>query len=82
MSIVIDGTSYLTVKMAAEALATTEMRVLMLMREKELIGVQLEGEWLVTADSVAGCLAKPPGPKAVADCASGCASVRGCACKG
>ena len=77
----IDGRHYLTVEEAAEALATTEMRVLMLMREKELVGMQLEGKWLITADSVAAWQAKGSVAKPVAGCATSCTSAKGCACK-
>ena len=77
----IDGRHYLMVEEAAEALATTAMRVLMLMREKELVGMQLEGEWLITADSVDGWQATGGVAKPVTGCATSCASARGCACK-
>ena len=43
MAKVIDGILYVTVKEAAETLATTAMRVLMLLREKRLIGVEMPG---------------------------------------
>lgn len=78
---VIDGRHYMTTKAAAQALATTAMRVLMLMRKKELVGVQLEGEWLVAADSVDHCLARGTEVNGAVGCATFCASTGACGCR-
>lgn len=54
MSRVIDGMEYLPVAAVAQQLATTELKILMLLKQKVLSGDLVDGAWLVTADSVAG----------------------------
>ena len=53
MTVVIDGIEYLPASVAAEHLATTETRILMLLKQKALCGDQIEGAWYVTTDSLA-----------------------------
>jgi excisionase family DNA binding protein len=70
MAQTIDGIEYVTADEAAELLATTPMRVLMLMRDKSLVGMEVGGEWLVSRESVACCEAGGTGMKEVRGCAS------------
>ncbi len=79
MTVLIDGIEYLPVACAAEQLATTETRILMLLKRQALSGELIEGDWFVTAASLA-CYdrhatepAKPP------ECRSSCSST-GCGC--
>jgi len=80
MARTIDGIEYVTADEAAELLATTPMRVLMLMRDKALVGIEAEGEWLVSRDSVACCAAHGSDMKVAKGCATYCSS-GGCGCK-
>ena len=54
MAVVIDGMDYLSAAAAAEQLATTEMKILMLLRQKALSGLLVGGSWFVTKASVDG----------------------------
>ena len=75
MARTIDGIDYLTADEAATLLATTPMRVLMLMREKTIAGIEVEGEWLVSREAVACCAAEGPvmtEVKGCASCSGGC----------
>lgn len=54
MSIIIDAIEYQPLSAAAEQLATTEMKILMLLKKKILHGDLIDGSWFVTADSLAG----------------------------
>jgi hypothetical protein len=82
MARTIDKVTYLTVDEAAEVLATTPTRLLMLMRGKCVNGVLTEGEWLVTADSVASWVASGHDMKLEKGCAGCRSSAEGCACPG
>ena len=53
MAPIIDGSECITAEAAAEQLATTTMKILMLLKDNALQGTLVEGEWYVTADSVA-----------------------------
>ena len=53
MTVMIDGIEYLQAAVAAERLATTETKILMLLRENALCGELIDGSWLVTAASLA-----------------------------
>jgi hypothetical protein len=75
----IDGIEYVTADEAAELLETTTMRVLMLMRDKALVGMQVDGEWLVSRDSVACCKSHGTDMKEAKGCATYCSS-QGCGC--
>lgn len=76
----LEGVSYLTAEEAAAELATTPLRVLMLMREGALAGTRSGGEWLVRRDSLAGCLDGTV--RVEVSCATRCPSAQRCACKG
>jgi hypothetical protein len=54
MTVLIDGTEYLPATEAAEQLATTETKILMLLKKKALLGEMIEGSWFVTSASLAG----------------------------
>lgn len=82
MARMIDGVSYLTVDEAADLLATTPTRLLMLMREKCISGMRAEGEWLVAADSLTGWAASGHVVKLGKGCAGCSSSAEGCACPG
>lgn len=53
MTVVIDGIEYLPAATAAEQLATTETRILMLLKNNALAGELIDGSWLVTTASLA-----------------------------
>lgn len=78
MSIIIDAIEYLPVSAAAEQLATTEMKILMLLRKKILHGDLIDGSWFVTADSLAGY--QPAREQEVLSCRSSCGS-SACGCR-
>jgi hypothetical protein len=80
MAHIIDGIAYVTPDEAAEMLATTPMRVLMLLRAKALVGIEVDGGWLVSSDSVACCTAHGTDAKVAKGCATHCTS-GGCGCK-
>ena len=80
MARTIEGTEYVTPDEAAEMLATTPMRILMLLREKVLVGIEVNGGWLVSSESVACCKTHGTDMKVAKGCATHCTS-RGCGCK-
>lgn len=53
MTVVMDGIEYLPAATAAEQLATTETKILMLLKQKSLSGELSEGIWYVTTASLA-----------------------------
>ncbi|WP_243373418.1 helix-turn-helix domain-containing protein [Geotalea sp. SG265] len=77
MAKTMDGTAFVTADEAAELLGTTAVQVLMLIRQKAVIGSLVEGEWLINADSVRQWLAAPAAKKQLKSCAGSCA---GCNC--
>lgn len=79
MTVIIDGTEYLTAAAAARQLLTTEMKILMLLRHKELKGKFQEGCWLVTRDSVDSYSPAEPAPKKGSACSTGCGGTH-CGC--
>ena len=75
MARTIDGIEYVTADEAATLLATTPLRVLMLMRDKTLAGIDVGGEWLVSRESVACCAVGSTDMREVrgrASCSGGC----------
>ncbi len=80
MARTIDGIEYVTADEAAEMLATTPMRVLMLLRNKALAGMEINGEWLVSRDSAACCKSHSADMKVAKGCATHCSS-KGCGCR-
>ncbi len=75
----IDGVSYMTATEAAAKLETTGLRILMLLKEKSLQGVMVDGEWYVTSGSVECYQAHGEDVKGTKGCQSDCLS--GCGCK-
>jgi len=80
MSMIIDGKEHISAAQAADELETTITRVLMLLRDKALVGTQLDGEWYVACDSLACGKAHGRDMKTAKGCASHCSS-GGCGCK-
>lgn len=70
----------LTVEVSAEALETTPTKILMLLKNGELKGEEIDGKWFVEADSLACCKSHGIDMKVVKGCASYCNS-GGCGCK-
>lgn len=70
----------LTVAESAAALATTPTKILMLLKNGDLKGEEIDGEWLIDADSLACCKSHGIDMKTVNGCASYCSS-GGCGCK-
>jgi hypothetical protein len=79
MTVVIDGTEYIPAAVAAERLATTELKILMLLREKVLVGEAVEGAWFVTKTSVDSYRPEAVTPTK-AHCSTGCSSSH-CGCR-
>jgi hypothetical protein len=78
MTVIIAGTEYLTIAEVARRLCTTETRTLMLMKKRALTGELIEGEWYITAVSLAELDLKgdePPTPSCKSTCTSS-----GCGC--
>ena len=80
MAIVIDGKEHVNASAAAAELDTTITRILMLLKAGQLQGVQLDGEWLVTSESLACARSHGTDLKVAKGCASHCSS-GGCGCK-
>ena len=79
MTVVIEGIEYLPAAVAAEQLATTETRILMLLKKKALCGELIEGSWFVTTASLACYDSKTVEPGQEPACRSSCSS-SGCGC--
>lgn len=69
-----------SVEEAAAALQTTHLRVLMLLKEKELVGEEIDGAWFVTRESLKCCMTHGKDLKVQMGCKSYCSS-GGCGCK-
>lgn len=70
------GTSFLPIAEAAHLLETTEMRVLMMLKKKELEGKQVDEAWYIDRSSLKLC-DKPKAadivkPGCCGGCGSGC----------
>lgn len=79
MEVIIEGTQYLPIAAAAKQLATTELRILMLVKRDTLAGELVEGEWYISAASIAGYDASAEAASAVPACRTSCtASSCGC----
>jgi hypothetical protein len=79
MTVVIEGTEYLSAAEVAGKLCTTELKVLMLLRQKALCGHQIDGTWFVTAESLASYDPNSVAPASPA-CRTSC-SGSSCGCK-
>ena len=79
MTELIDGIEYLTAAAAARELATTEMKVLMLLKKGALKGEMIDGSWFVTAASLSCYDPKSATPETDSSCRTSCkASSCGC----
>ena len=78
MTVLIDGIEYLPAADAAEQLATTETKILMLLKQQALQGELVEGAWFVTAASLA-CYDKHAQQDQAPSCRTSCSST-GCGC--
>lgn len=71
--------TFVTIDEAATLLDTTPTRILMLLRDKALLGEQQEDGWLVSRDSIACCKAHGKDMKKEQGCKTYCSS-GGCGC--
>ena len=78
---VIDGTEYIPIDQASELLATTATAVLMLLKRKALLGIELNGRWLVSSDSLNCFKVHGKDIKTETGCKSYCSSPGGCGCR-
>ena len=76
---IINGIEYLPAADVAEQLATTQMKILMLLKEKALAGELINGEWYVTTDSLACYDAHGQDQVKQQGCRTTCTS-KGCNC--
>jgi hypothetical protein len=79
MTVIMDGTEFITAATAAEQLLTTEMKILMLLRHNDLVGKFAEGCWFVTRGSVDAYRPGEPQPKKSSGCSTSCGSAH-CGC--
>ncbi|HJV64990.1 MAG TPA: hypothetical protein VJ550_04600 [Geomonas sp.] len=79
MTVIIDGSEFVSTDEVAAQLGTTELKVLMLLRQKALCGEQIDGSWFVTAASLA-CYDADAAVPAIPSCRSICTS-SGCGCR-
>jgi hypothetical protein len=77
----IDGISCISAAEAASELNTTQLKIMMLLKQKALIGMELDGEWFVTRDSLECCKTHGIVMKVETGCKTYCSS-GGCGCKG
>jgi hypothetical protein len=73
MTLEINGIPCVTAAVAAEELATTQLKILMLIKQKALCGEMIDGEWYVTRESLFSY--DPEEQKTAAgqhECRSGC----------
>jgi hypothetical protein len=81
MTVVIDGIEYLPAAEAAQQLATTETKILMLLKQKALGGELIEGSWFVTTASLACFDPEAQDVAKAASCHTSCSSSgSGCGC--
>jgi hypothetical protein len=52
MTVEINGIPSVPAAVAAEELATTQLKILMLIKQKALCGEMIDGEWYVTRESL------------------------------
>lgn len=79
MTVIENGIEFISVDQVATKLGTTEMKVLMLLRQKALRGERMDGRWFVTAASLADYDAGAAQP-VVPSCRTNCTS-SGCGCR-
>ena len=79
MTMEIDGIEYLAAAEAAQHLSTTDTRILMLLKQNELDGELLDGEWFVTTASLACYDKHAKKAEKQLQCRTSCGS-SGCGC--
>lgn len=79
MTVVIDGIEYLAAADAAQHLATTETKILMLLKQQALRGEMIDGSWFVTTASLACYDPHSDGQAVESQCRTSC-SGSGCGC--
>jgi hypothetical protein len=79
MTVILDGIEYLPASAVAAQLATTETRILMLIKQKALAGQMIEGAWFVTTASLACYDRHAAEPAKAAACRVTCGA-SGCGC--
>ena len=79
MTELIDGVEYLPAAAAAGQLATTEMKILMLLKKGALKGELIDGSWYVTTASLSCYDPKGTEPESELSCRSSCSASR-CGC--
>jgi hypothetical protein len=70
--------AFVSIEEAALALGTTQTKVLMMLRSKELVGCETDGAWRVDAASLDCARAHGIDRKEASGCASYCRSKCGC----
>ncbi len=68
---------YISLAQAAQALETTETRVLMMLKRKELWGKLEDDIWSVERESVQACRPSSPAEGITSCCGSGCSGCGG-----
>ena len=71
---------FVSAEYAAKELNTTLPRILMMLKNGDLVGEQLDGVWQITGESLACAKVHGSDLKTVNKCASYCSS-GGCGCK-
>jgi hypothetical protein len=77
----IDGEEYLSIQAAAGELATTHLRLLMLVKQGTLAGKQVAGEWFIARESLECLKRHGLEPASVASCKASSCSSGGCGCR-
>ncbi len=81
MERMIDGVSCISSEEAASELNTTQLKIMMMIKQKALIGMELDNEWFVTRESLECCRSHGRDMKIEMGCKTYCSS-GGCGCKG
>jgi hypothetical protein len=79
MAIIIDEVAHVTLEEAAEVLNTTQLRVLMLIKEQALAGSEVNGAWYISNPSLACAVAHGKDQRTARGCNTYCSS-SGCGC--
>jgi hypothetical protein len=80
MTLFIEGIEYVTAAEAAATLNTTPLRVMMLVKQKELVGQEVDGSWYISRPSLACATAHGTDRMVANGCQSYCKS-SGCGCR-
>lgn len=77
MERIIDGVAHVTATAAAQELQTTQLKVLMLIKQNALTGCMVEGEWFVTGESLECAKLHGVDTKVQKQCKSACSGCGG-----